>query len=88
MAEHASRRRQPLDYTLLTLTLGLLALGLLMTYSASAILADQRHGDPLYFVKRQVSYAAAGILAMRNPQLYACLRYEIEERMMNVAVIG
>ena len=32
--------------------------------------------------------AAAGILAMRNPQLYACLRYEIEERMMNVAVIG
>ncbi len=32
--------------------------------------------------------AAAEILAMRNPHLYACLRYEIEERTMNVAPIG
>ncbi|MFI5381077.1 MAG: phosphoribosylaminoimidazolesuccinocarboxamide synthase [Tepidisphaerales bacterium] len=32
--------------------------------------------------------AAVEILAMRNPQLYACLRYEIEERMVNAATIG
>ena len=31
--------------------------------------------------------AALGILALRNPQLYACLRGEIEERSINVAVL-
>ncbi|MCX6875792.1 MAG: AIR carboxylase family protein [Verrucomicrobia bacterium] len=31
--------------------------------------------------------AALGILALRNPQLHACLRYEIEERTTNVAVL-
>ena len=32
--------------------------------------------------------AALGILALRNPQLYACLRQEIEARILNVAVVG
>ena len=31
--------------------------------------------------------AAVGILALRNPQLYSCLRYELEERAVNVAAI-
>jgi cell division protein FtsW len=64
MPVRAPRRRQPVDYALLALTLALLAYGLLMTYSASAILADQRFADPWYFVKRQVLWAAAGFAAM------------------------
>ena len=31
--------------------------------------------------------AALGILALHNPQLHACLRYDIEERTTNVAVL-
>ena len=31
--------------------------------------------------------AALGILALRNPQLYACLRAAIEARTINVAVV-
>ena len=31
--------------------------------------------------------AALGILALHNPQLHACLRFEIEERTTNVAVL-
>ncbi|MFA5140939.1 MAG: putative lipid II flippase FtsW [Elusimicrobiota bacterium] len=64
MTAHSPRRRQPVDYALLALTLALLAFGFLMTYSASAILADQRFADPWYFVKRQVAWAFVGLLAM------------------------
>ena len=32
--------------------------------------------------------AAVEILALRNPQLYAVLRYELEERAMNVVALG
>lgn len=58
------RRRSQADYTLLAAVLSLLAWGLVMVYSASAILAEQNFGDSLYFFKRQLLWAALGLAAM------------------------
>jgi cell division protein FtsW len=52
------------DILLLIATLMLVAIGLAMVYSTSAVLAHTRHGDSLYFLKRQLIWAAVGLLAM------------------------
>ncbi len=59
-----SRRRSPMDYTLLAAAMGLLGWGLIMVYSASAILAEQNLGDSLFFFKRQLVWAVIGLGAM------------------------
>ncbi|MGE6763144.1 putative lipid II flippase FtsW [Corallococcus interemptor] len=52
------------DPILLCAVLALVALGLVMTYSASAVLAQDKLGDSLYFLKRQLSAAGIGLVAM------------------------
>ncbi|WP_089718299.1 putative lipid II flippase FtsW [Candidatus Entotheonella palauensis] len=52
------------DVWLLMATLMLVAIGLAMVYSTSAVVAHERHGDSLYFLKRQLAWAALGLLAM------------------------
>ncbi|MBI5629577.1 MAG: putative lipid II flippase FtsW [Elusimicrobia bacterium] len=58
------RKRNSLDYTLLAATMALVCWGLVMVYSASAIWAEQNMGNPLYFFKRQMISAAAGLALM------------------------
>lgn len=53
-----------MDYGLLGAVLALICAGLVMIYSASAILAEQTLGDPLYFFKRQLVWAALSLAAM------------------------
>lgn len=50
-----------IDYTLLVVTLLLMAIGVMMVYSSSAIFAQERFGDSLYFLKREVIFTALGI---------------------------
>lgn len=52
------------DFILITVTLTLLAVGLIMVYSASAVWADYKFDDSFYFVKRQMLFAGVGIIAM------------------------
>ncbi|WAA10634.1 stage V sporulation protein E [Fervidibacillus albus] len=52
------------DFLLLILIFSLLALGLIMVYSASAIWADYNFDDSFYFFKRQLLFAGLGIFAM------------------------
>jgi cell division protein FtsW len=52
------------DVTLLFVTLCLLGIGLVMLYSASSIMAEVRYHDSLYFVKRQVIFAIAGLVLL------------------------
>ncbi|MBI4125125.1 MAG: putative lipid II flippase FtsW [Deltaproteobacteria bacterium] len=64
-------RRAPFDYPLL-ITVGILTgLGLTMVFSASAVLAQERFGDSLYFLKKALLYSGlgAGVMAgvMRVP---------------------
>ncbi len=54
----------PVDRWLLATTLLLAGLGVVMIYSASAIRAQERFGDPAFFLKRQVAWTLVGLLAM------------------------
>jgi cell division protein FtsW len=59
------RRGSSLEYHLLVLvTLGLVAFGLVMVYSASSARAALAADDPAYYLKRQALYALAGIVAL------------------------
>ena len=59
------RRSSGLDYHLLVLvTLGLVAFGLVMVYSASSARAALAADDPAYYLKRQALYALAGVVAL------------------------
>lgn len=49
---------------LIIITLTLLAVGLIMVYSASAIWANFKFDDSLFFAKRQLLFAGIGVIAM------------------------
>ena len=52
------------DRKLLAVTLSLLALGIVMIYSSSAVIALTRKGDPNYFFTHQLVWAAIGIVVL------------------------
>src|SRR5699024_5199833 len=52
------------DYTLLFLIISLLLIGIVMVYSSSYIWSDYKYADTLFYVKRQLLFAGAGIAAM------------------------
>jgi cell division protein FtsW len=59
------RTRSGLDYQLLVVTtLGLVAFGLVMVYSASSARAALAADDPAYYLKRQAIYTVVGIVAL------------------------
>lgn len=60
----AQSEAPPYDRVLLWAVLGLTMLGLVMVFSASAVAAAERLGDPLHYVKRQSIAAVLGIFAM------------------------
>lgn len=52
------------DLGLLVLTFALMGIGLVMLYSSSSIMAQQRFGDSMYFVKRQILFALLGLAVL------------------------
>ncbi|WEG11663.1 stage V sporulation protein E [Pullulanibacillus sp. KACC 23026] len=52
------------DFLLIAVTLTLLAVGLIMVYSASAVWASYKFDDAFYFAKRQLLFAGIGVAAM------------------------
>ena len=57
-------KRVSVDKTMFTVTLLLVFVGLIMVFSASAVMAKERFGSPYEFVLRQLAWAVAGVLAM------------------------
>ncbi len=57
-------RRVPVDPALLAVTLVLALVGVVMVFSASAVVAGSRFHDPWYFLKRQLAWLGAGLLVM------------------------
>ena len=57
-------KRVSVDKTLFTVTLLLVFVGLIMVFSASAVMAKERFGSPYSFVLRQFAWAIAGVIAM------------------------
>ena len=57
-------KRVPVDPALLAVTLILALVGVVMVFSASAVVAGNRFHDPWYFLKRQLAWLGAGLLVM------------------------
>ena len=57
-------KRVSVDKTLFTVTLLLVFVGLIMVFSASAVMAKERFGSPYAFVGKQLAWAVAGVLVM------------------------
>jgi cell division protein FtsW len=57
-------KRVSVDKTLFTVTLLLVFVGLVMVFSASAVMAKERFGSPYAFVGKQFAWAIAGALVM------------------------
>ncbi len=66
------------DLPLLVVTLVLVTIGLGMLYSTSAIMAQDRYDDSLYFLKRQLMWSGLGLLAM---WLAASVPYSAQRRL-------
>ena len=62
--QRSGKQRVPADHTLLAVTMVLALLGLVMVFSASAIVAGNRFQDPGFFLKRQIAWLAFGLLLM------------------------
>src|SRR5688500_9759138 len=58
------KQRVAADHTLLALTMTLALVGLVMVFSASAIVAGNRFQDPGFFLKRQIAWLIFGFLLM------------------------
>ncbi|MBZ5569568.1 MAG: putative lipid II flippase FtsW [Acidobacteriia bacterium] len=74
-------KRVSVDKTLFTVTLILVFIGLVMVFSASAVVAKERFGSPYFFVLRQFGWALAGLAAM-----YAAMRLDYR-RYQHPAVV-
>jgi len=61
----AAKKRVPMDHTLLIVTIILALVGLVMVFSASAVIAGNRFHDPGYFLKRQLAWLTFGFLLLQ-----------------------
>jgi cell division protein FtsW len=62
-----NRHARP-DFLMALATLALVTTGFIMILSASSILAFNRYGDQLFFIKRQMLFGAVGVLALAAMQ--------------------
>src|SRR5215470_9324216 len=72
------------DFALLGLTLLLMTLGLAMLYSTSAVLAQMRHHDSLYFLKRQLLWGGLGLLGLWGMR---SIPYSAQRRLAGPALL-
>lgn len=56
--------RPRVDAPMLLAVLTLVTLGVVMVGASSAVMADASYGDPTFFLKRQLAFAAAGVVAL------------------------
>jgi cell division protein FtsW len=57
-------RKLSTDLVLLGVTLALFGFGLVMVWSASSALAQERHGSPYYFLLKQAGWGSLGLVAL------------------------
>lgn len=79
-----SNKRVSVDRTLLVVTVVLALVGLVMVFSASAVVAGNRFHDPGYFLKRQVAWLVFGFLLLH---LLARVDYTVW-RTLAIPILG
>jgi len=70
--------RRNFDKSLLLVTLSLTCLGVVMVFSSSCVMADDRYSDAFYFLKKQGQFAVFGLLLMT---LVMYVDYEIWRKL-------
>ena len=73
------------DRPLLVLTFVLMAIGVVMVYSASIVNAEFRHADPTFFLKRQGAYLVLAIAAMA---FFMNLHHDVWRRIPKTIYVG
>ncbi|MUV36219.1 putative lipid II flippase FtsW [Lentibacillus sp. JNUCC-1] len=63
MNSYKDKRYTP-DYTLLSVIIFLLLIGIIMIFSASYVWAEYKYDDAFFYVKRQLLFIGAGVAAM------------------------
>src|ERR1700747_263803 len=69
-------KRVSVDRWLFTVTMLLVFVGVVMVFSASAVMARERFGSPYAFLLKQLIWAAAGVLVMVAAMRVAYRRYK------------
>jgi cell division protein FtsW len=72
---------------LFTLAVALVLFGIVMVYSASAVLAAERYGTQYYFLARQTVWAILGLLVLLGAMRVDYHLYQ-HSRLLTLAVIG
>ncbi|TET29500.1 putative lipid II flippase FtsW [Candidatus Aerophobetes bacterium] len=70
------KSKTDIDYSLLIITLSLLAVGLIILFSASGAYAYLRKGDSYFFIKRQLIWAALGLVFLWIGTRFNYQRYQ------------
>ncbi len=89
MAKQGSPKQY--DRILLMVTFLLLAIGLLMVFSASFVMAQETRGDPYYFLKRQAMWVALGLIGMyimSRVNYKQLKRFSILVLLLNFVLLG
>jgi len=69
-------KRVSVDRWLFTVTLLLIFIGLVMVFSASAVMAKERYGSGYFFLLRQMGWATGGLLIMVFAMKTDCRRFK------------
>lgn len=78
------RQVGPVDRTILIVTYILAAIGLIIVFSASGVMAETRYGDSMFFLKRQGLWLLLGMVA-----LHVVSRWDYDRwRTLAPAVVG
>ena len=83
--QRSGTSRVPMDHMLLFVTLTLALMGLVMVFSASAIVAGNRFQDPEFFLKRQIAWLGFGIVLMH---LTSKIDYQLWKKLSIPILIG
>ncbi|HEX8751489.1 MAG TPA: putative lipid II flippase FtsW [Nitrospira sp.] len=83
--QRSGATRVAMDHTLLFVTLTLALVGLVMVFSASAIVAGNRFQDPEFFLKRQIAWLGFGFLLMH---LTSRIDYQLWKKLSIPILIG
>lgn len=77
--------RRDVDTSLLVLTVALTCIGVVMIYSSSAIMAEERFHDGFYFLKRQLVYTLVGFILMAAATYF---KYQSWRKLAVPALLG
>jgi len=80
----AKTKAREYDKVLLLVTLILLAVGLVMVFSASFVIAGEKSGDPYYFLKRQVLWVSVGLIAL---YIFSKIHYLLLKKMSIIILL-